>query len=327
MAELFAGRYEPIDVIGKGATGSVWRVLDHREGKMIAAKLLRQSDKTSLLRFVMEQAVRIHHPHVLSPLGWAAEDDRVILTMPLADGGSVGTLMADMRGALPPCFVAEVLRQLLCALREVHQGDVVHRDVTPANLLLRATGTGRPHVFLSDFGIAAHLNGPHLMRTEAMSGTPGFAAPEQVGGADPAPWSDLYSAGQVARQLLTGWPPTSARALVRPDQAPESLWDLIEDLTSQDPAHRPTAEEALNRLEAPDLAWVPEAIGMVDVFPRVDSEHIPDYVSAAAAEITNTPPPPKPARHHLRRAVAVIATAALIIFVATIMGLLTWRSF
>lgn len=98
MAELFAGRYEPIDVIGKGATGSVWRVLDHREGKMIAAKLLRQSDKTSLLRFVMEQAVRIHHPHVLSPLGWAAEDDRVILTMPLADGGSVGTLMADMRG-------------------------------------------------------------------------------------------------------------------------------------------------------------------------------------------------------------------------------------
>lgn len=274
MAELFAGRYEPLDVIGKGATGSVWRVYDHRERRLIAAKLLRQSDKTSLLRFVMEQAIRIHHPHVLSPLGWAAEDDRVILTMPLADGGSIGTLMADVR-RLPPRFVAEVLRQLLCALEAVHEARVVHRDVTPANLLLRATGTDRPHVFLSDFGIAANEDGPYLLRTESMSGTPGFAAPEQMGGADPQPSADLYSVGQVARQMLTGWPPTSERSMTRPADTPGVLWDLIEELTSQDPANRPTSEEARRRLGTSELAWNPEAIGAVDVRKRVDDMVLP----------------------------------------------------
>ncbi len=327
MAELFAGRYEPLEVIGKGATGSVWRVLDHREGRVIAAKLLRQSDKTSLLRFVMEQAIRIHHPHVLSPLGWAAESDRVILTMPLADGGSLASLMADV-GALPPRFVAEVLRQLLCALAAVHQAKVVHRDVSPANLLLRATGTQRPHVFLSDFGIAAHLDGPHLLRNEAMSGTPGFAAPEQIGGGDPTPQGDIYSAGQVARQLLTGWPPNSHRSATPPTGAPPSLWYLIEDLTNADPTLRPSIPQALARLEASELAWSPEAIGVVDVVAKVAAEHIPDHV--ADTEDTPLAPsmiPPAARSGRLRRLLAVFAMAVLIVIIATVLGLLTWRSF
>ncbi|HMQ65804.1 MAG TPA: serine/threonine protein kinase, partial [Arachnia sp.] len=88
MGEVFAGRYELIDQIGLGGMGSVWRVRDLRADAVVAAKVLRQSDAVAVLRFVREQAVRIHHPHIIVPLGWAGEDDRVLFTMPVVEGGS-----------------------------------------------------------------------------------------------------------------------------------------------------------------------------------------------------------------------------------------------
>jgi serine/threonine protein kinase len=93
VGELFAGRYEFLDPLGEGGMASVWRVWDARERRVVAAKVLRQADAVSMLRFVREQAVRVHHPHVLTPIGWAGEDDRVLFTMPIVDGGSVATLV------------------------------------------------------------------------------------------------------------------------------------------------------------------------------------------------------------------------------------------
>ena len=63
--------------------GTVWRVEDLKQNRNVAAKIMRQSHSTSLLRFVREQSLRIHHPHVLVPLGWAGEDDRVLFTIPI----------------------------------------------------------------------------------------------------------------------------------------------------------------------------------------------------------------------------------------------------
>ncbi len=67
VGEIFAGRYELIDPIADGGMGSVWQVLDHRDGRVKAAKILRQSDAGSLLRFIREQSVRIDHNHVVTP--------------------------------------------------------------------------------------------------------------------------------------------------------------------------------------------------------------------------------------------------------------------
>ncbi|HZC26019.1 MAG TPA: serine/threonine protein kinase, partial [Actinopolymorphaceae bacterium] len=100
MGEVFAGRYELVDLLGEGGMGSVWRAYDHRTGTYLAAKVLRQSDAGSLLRFVREQSLRVRHPHVLAPLGWAGEDDRVLFTMELVRGGSVAGLLGDY-GAVP----------------------------------------------------------------------------------------------------------------------------------------------------------------------------------------------------------------------------------
>ncbi|MBK3590614.1 protein kinase, partial [Streptomyces sp. MBT57] len=133
MGEVFAGRYELIDPIGRGGVGAVfWRAWDHRRRRYVAAKVLQQSDAHTLLRFVREQALRIEHPHVLAPASWAADDDKVLFTMELVSGGSLAHVIGDY-GPLPPRFVCLLLDQLLSGLSTVHAEGVVHRDIKPAN--------------------------------------------------------------------------------------------------------------------------------------------------------------------------------------------------
>ncbi|NGO69400.1 serine/threonine-protein kinase, partial [Streptomyces boncukensis] len=209
MGEVFAGRYELIDPIGHGGAGAVWRAWDHRRRRYVAAKVLRQSDAHSLLRFVREQALRIDHPHVLAPASWAADDDKVLFTMDLVRGGSLADLIGDY-GPLPPSYVCTLLDQLLSGLAAVHAEDVVHRDIKPANILLEATGTGRPHLRLSDFGIALRKGDPRLTDANIVVGTPGYFAPEQLTGADPDFTADLYAVGLVGLHLLLGRKPDAA---------------------------------------------------------------------------------------------------------------------
>ncbi|MEU3889242.1 protein kinase [Streptomyces sp. NPDC029041] len=246
MGEVFAGRYELVDPIGRGGVGAVWRAWDHRRRRYVAAKVLLQSDAHSLLRFVREQALRIDHPHVLAPTSWAADDDKVLFTMDLVAGGSLVHLVGDY-GPLPPAFVCTLLDQLLSGLSAVHAEGVVHRDVKPANVLLEATGTGRPRLRLSDFGIAMRLGEPRLTETNLVVGTPGYLAPEQMMGADPDFPADLFAVGLVALYLLEGAKPDS-KALIQyfaehgtpgaPKGIPEPLWQVVAMLLQPDPEAR-----------------------------------------------------------------------------------------
>ncbi|MFE3786515.1 serine/threonine-protein kinase [Streptomyces goshikiensis] len=246
MGEIFAGRYELADPIGRGGAGAVWRAWDHRRRRYVAAKVLLQSDAHTLLRFVREQAVRIDHPHVLAPASWAADDDKVLFTMDLVAGGSLAHVIGDY-GPLPPRFVCTLLDQLLSGLAAVHAEGVVHRDIKPANILMEATGTGRPHLRLSDFGISMRKGEPRLTETDYVVGTPGYFAPEQMLGAEPDFPADLFAVGLVALYLLTGSKPDS-RALVEhylaqgtpgaPEGVPAPLWDVIANLLRPDPQSR-----------------------------------------------------------------------------------------
>ncbi|MER7461818.1 serine/threonine-protein kinase [Streptomyces sp. NPDC097981] len=246
MGEVFAGRYELIDPIGRGGAGAVWRAWDHRRRRYVAAKVLRQSDAHTLLRFVREQALRIDHPHVLAPASWAADDDKVLFTMDLVAGGSLAHVIGDY-GPLPPRFVCTLLDQLLSGLAAVHAEGVVHRDIKPANILMEATGSGRPHLRLSDFGISMRKGEPRLTETDYVVGTPGYFAPEQLLGSEPDFPADLFAAGLVALYLLQGRKPDS-RALVEhflargipgaPEGVPAPLWDVIANLLQPDPESR-----------------------------------------------------------------------------------------
>jgi len=246
MGEVFAGRYELVDPIGRGGVGAVWRAWDHRRRRYVAAKVLQQRDAHSLLRFVREQALRIDHPHVLAPASWAADDDKVLFTMDLVGGGSLVHLIGDY-GPLPPAFVCTLLDQLLSGLAAVHAEGVVHRDIKPANVLLEATGTGRPRLRLSDFGIAMRLGEPRLTETNLVVGTPGYLAPEQMMGAEPDFPADLFAVGLVALYLLEGAKP-DAKALIQyfaehgtpsaPKGIPEPLWQVVATLLQPDPQAR-----------------------------------------------------------------------------------------
>ncbi|MFF3323317.1 protein kinase [Streptomyces sp. NPDC002889] len=278
MGEVFAGRYELIDPIGRGGVGAVWRAWDHRRRRYVAAKVLQQSDAHTLLRFVREQALRIDHPHVLAPASWAADDDKVLFTMDLVNGGSLAHVIGDY-GPLPPRFVCTLLDQLLSGLAAVHAEGVVHRDIKPANILMDATGRGRPHLRVSDFGISMRKGEPRLTETNYVVGTPGYFAPEQMLGAEPDFTADLFAVGLVGLYLLEGKKPDS-RALVEhfadhgtpaaPQGVPEPLWQVLAGLLQPDPQARfKTATGARKALTAavemlPDLTLDEEPVEIFD---------------------------------------------------------------
>lgn len=249
MADVFAGRFELIDPIGVGGAGTVWRAWDRRQERLCAAKILRQRDAGALLRFVREQRRRLDHPNVLTPYGSASDDDLALLAMDLVGGGSVDNLLADF-GPLPPRLAAELLSQLLGALDKIHTAGVLHRDVKPANLLLETTGTERPMLRLTDFGIAIALGEPRLTVHGTVVGTPGYLAPEALAGAAPSPRQDLYAAGVTAWQLMTGAePPDRGTLPARPANTSDPIWDVVAALTDPDPTNRPSsAAEALTDL-------------------------------------------------------------------------------
>ncbi|GAA1808494.1 serine/threonine-protein kinase [Nesterenkonia flava] len=282
MGDVFAGRYELVDPLGEGGAGVVWRAWDRKHHRYCAAKVLRQTDASSLLRFMREQSMRLDHPHVLAPTGWAGEDDKVLFTMPIVRGGSVSTLLSDF-GPLPSRLVAVLLDQLLTALETIHAEGIVHRDVKPANLLLDATGQHIPHLWLGDFGIAAGDDAPRLTQGPFAMGTPGYAAPECLQrGWQPDARADLYAAGMCAVEMLTGMAPeteTEARLVVesapREDAVPEELVDLIAQLGDRDLRTRiRTAADAREELRASGLlefAEPAEILGDVEVF-----DHLPE---------------------------------------------------
>jgi serine/threonine-protein kinase len=258
---VVAGRYTLLDQVGTGGMGSVWRAHDERTGQHVAVKVLGRHSSALLARFVREQAIRVRHPHVVAPHGWAAEDDLVVLVMELVPGGSVADLLRE-HGPLDAGTAAVVLDQLLQGLSAVHGAGLVHRDVKPANLLLEATGDGTPHLRLGDFGVAAPVADRRFTTVPGAIGTDGYMAPEQARGAPPEPTQDLYAVGRVGLELVTGLPPARQREVPS-----HPLRPLLERLLVAEPEHRLVTAEAalrlLRRLPVPPPACppVPDRLG------------------------------------------------------------------
>lgn len=267
MSDLIAGRIELLDPLARGASGSLWRAIDRRYGAICAAKVMRQRDGAEVLRFVREQTVGTTqglgaHPHLLPPYTWVAEDDTVVLVMPLVHGGTLAGALAD-HGALSPSLVAQLLRQLLDALDAMHRSQWVHRDVKPANLLLDATGNGVPHLLLADFGIALHVSDVRLTETGFVHGTPGFMAPEILAGEETSAAQDVWAAAACALEALAPLPPrarpepsTAARRVTdalagSPDPGAAPLGDLLRSMLAAEPAQRPSAARARDTIPRP----------------------------------------------------------------------------
>jgi predicted Ser/Thr protein kinase len=202
-------------VAGRGGMGVVYRARQLALDRAVALKLIAPElarDTAFRARFARESriAASLDHPNVI-PVYEAGEDgDRLFIAMRFVDGTDLGRMLAS-EGALEPALAAELVAQAASALDAAHARGLVHRDVKPANLLV-AGDPGRPHVYLTDFGLARRDGSSTALTTTGQwMGTPDYAAPEQIDGHDVDARTDVYALGCVLFAALAGVPPFGDR--------------------------------------------------------------------------------------------------------------------
>ncbi|MFD5321365.1 protein kinase [Streptomyces sp. NPDC127098] len=271
--QVIDARFELRERLGRGGMGTVWRAMDlalHREvaikevrppedaapatEAMLRERALREA--RALARLNHPNVVRIYHIVDLQPHPW--------LVMELLPGDTLASRVAA--GPLPWGEVIRYGRDVLAALRAAHEAGIHHRDVKPANVLLRQDGSA----VLTDFGIAAVADGGSLTMTGGIVGSPEFIAPERLRGAPDHPAADLWSLGITLYLLAEGVSPlrrastVNTLAAVLEDPVPPPvrsgpLGDVLSALLVRDPAARPTAAhlDAMLAMAAQQAAAAP----------------------------------------------------------------------
>lgn len=239
--------------LGRGGMGSVWLARDLRLDRPVALKLLHPhlaADAVACARFLQEArtAARLAHPHIVPVYAVESLGATAFLVMAVVDGETLGQRIRR-RGPLAAVEVERLVREIGWALGYAHSLGIVHRDITPENILLERD-TGR--ALLADFGLA------RLALTDDGSttqGTPGYVAPEVIRGGDCSAASDLYALGACAWFALAGAPPFPgdssseilAKHLVQPlpplpvtaGGASRRLTDAVRACLAKDPDARP----------------------------------------------------------------------------------------
>ncbi len=199
--------YELLETIGAGGFGRVYRARDLGLERDVAIKVLHPSltaDSGVVERFRREAqlAARLRHPNIVSIYDIAGRAGLQWYTMELVPGLSLAQLVAQ-QGPLPVDRVVRLLGEALSALEHAHALGLVHRDLKPENMLIEPDGRLR----ITDFGLALALRGERFGGASSRSGTPQFAAPEQLLGERVDQRADLYSLAAVAYYALLGRPP------------------------------------------------------------------------------------------------------------------------
>jgi len=203
---LFAGRYRLAGEIGRGGMGVVYRAEDTRLRRPVALKFLAHelsSDPEARARFFREAqaAAALDSPHVCAVYEVGEQEGRAFIAMALVDGGTLKARIARER--LPLAEVLTLACEIAAGLAAAHARNVIHRDIKPANILLTAGGEAR----IADFGIARVGASGDATRTGVVLGTLAYMAPEQAAGLPADARSDVWSAGCVFYQMLTGRTP------------------------------------------------------------------------------------------------------------------------
>jgi len=214
---------------------AVWEAEDKVLTRRVAIKVLHPhlaGDDGFRTRFRREavSAAKLAHPHIVTTYDTGRDADIAYIVMELVEGTTVARLLKS-QGPLPVAQAIDVAVQVADALACAHSGGVVHRDVKPANILLRDDG----HVKVADFGIAKAGTGHDLTRTGVVMGTAKYLSPEQVSGNPADPGSDIYALGIVLYEMLAGAPPfvgdtELSTAVARLTAAPGSLRDRRPDI-------------------------------------------------------------------------------------------------
>jgi serine/threonine protein kinase len=259
------GDYRVVGIIGAGGMGQVFQVEHKITKRKEAMKVLIAdlADDTQVQRFKREIEVqaRLNHPNIAAVHNAFRLKDRMVLVLEFVEGQTLENLLKNGR---PPLETGiHYVRQTLEALDYAHHSGVIHRDVSPANLMITENGL----VKLMDFGVAKSLGDLRLTDGGSMIGSLYYMSPEQVKGAtDPDPRSDIYSAGAILYEVVTGKKPFDyqdrfslmvAQVEEQPrlpslidSELPPEMDDIILKALAKEPSHRySSAKEFLTALD------------------------------------------------------------------------------
>ena len=261
--------YKVLSKIGEGGMSNVFLAERESDGAQVALKILNakpSDDKQLLQRFIQESALisDIDHTNVVKIYDKGFTEDYAYIAMEYFTGGSLKDVIAQ---GLTPRQTLSLLAQAAAALAEIHRLGIVHRDVKPANMMLRADGT----MVLADFGIAKRATGD-MDRTVhgEFFGTPYYISPEQANGKPASERSDIYSLGIIFYEMLMNRRPYEGNSIVELisqhvnapiPRLPEALTDyqvLVDGMLAKNPAERlQNADEVLAGI---DRVWTQVAL-------------------------------------------------------------------
>lgn len=234
--------------------GVVYRAEDERLTRGVVVKILRAhlaGDPRFVERFRREAraVASLSHPNIAGIFDYGEDAGQHYIVMEFAEGRDLAEVIrAD--GRLSPQRAARITAQICVALDHAHEAGIIHRDIKPANVIV----TGEDKVKVTDFGIARAVGDSTLTATGSMLGTASYLSPEQAGGANVVPASDIYSVGIVLYEMLTGAVPFTAESAVavamrhvnddmpppssiNPDVSPE-MDAVVARATAKDPSDR-----------------------------------------------------------------------------------------
>jgi serine/threonine protein kinase len=304
QGELLKDRYRLERTLGHGGMAAVWLGHDEVLDRPVAVKVLSDTIATDpgfVARFRREArtAAGLSHPNLVGVYDYSEEGERPYLVMQFVPGEDLASRLK--RGDGVDCD--KLARELLEALAHIHQVGILHRDITPANIIIEPDGTTK----LIDFGIALPADATALTNPGLILGTERYAAPEVMEGHSATERSDLYSAGVVLRACE--------------GDCSRVLHALIEWMASKEPGARPvSARQALVRLERAERIGEPTQV-YEPTFERERRE--PDPEPAAPPPYEPTPTYAKASSHRSRwGAIAAIlgVIAALVIAALALSG-------
>ena len=249
------GRYRLLEPAGSGGSAEVWRALDTKTGDEVAVKRLHPivfADETGRARLKreFEALLSLDEPHIVRVRDLKIGRNEAAIILDYVPGRSLADRLAGGPPFQPPEAVS-VARDVAAALTAAHAAGIVHRDVTPGNILLDPTDGAR----LTDFGIALGGGAESVTATGQLMGTMRFLAPEQLRGAPATPASDLHSLAAVTYEMLAGRPAYAATTPVALAEAQDLGAEPIDTIP-------PALDAAVRQAMAPEPADRPASVAI-----------------------------------------------------------------